>query len=98
MKSPVELHGILDSLRALDEASTTGGVTSLFLETEISENGSELRINGNPPGLIHFARAVLEVAAKAFDGAHQHFDESEGLDHCDLPVVIRLKPAERDEA
>ncbi len=64
-----------------------------FLEIEKAESdgGEELRINGNRQGLIHFARLVLEVAEKDYEGSHQHLDEHGNVDRCDMPVVIVLK-------
>lgn len=47
-------------------------------------------------GLVHLARLVLEVAAKEFVGAHQHFDQAGELDTCDMPLTIVLKSAEWD--
>ena len=91
------LDDVLDLLRRLDDASVdVNGATSQFLEVRRSPAGDVVSVNGNQDGLVHFARLVLEVAAKGFFGAHQHFDEAGELDTCEVPLVIALSPAEWD--
>ncbi|WP_425599765.1 Imm32 family immunity protein [Frateuria flava] len=53
-------------------------------------------VSGNQEGLVHFARLVLEVASKGFNGAHQHLDRHSVLDECDIPLVIAFKNAPWD--
>jgi len=95
-KSP-SLQEVLELLRRVDDASVhADGATTLFLEVRKSLQGEGLSVNGNQDGLVHFARLVIEVAAKGFAGAHQHFDEAGELDACEVPLAICLKPAEWD--
>ncbi len=96
MTIPGELARIVEELRKVDERAVKDGVSRHFLETEMSGDGSELRINGNPEGLIYFARSVLEVVQAGLEGGHQHFDANGILDRCDRPVVVRLKAADWD--
>jgi len=91
MNNKIDLSELLDQTRALDDASILNETSDQFLELVRSIDGSEIRINGNAQGLVHFARRVLEVAAKDFDGAHEHFDELSGFDHCDVPLIVRKK-------
>jgi hypothetical protein len=94
-----ELAEILEKLRSVDDSAVSGGVSTQFLEVAgISEkNGGELHITGNPQGLVHFARLILDIAVKGYEGAHVHLDESANLDKCDVPVVVSLKAAEWDQ-
>jgi hypothetical protein len=91
------LDDVLDLLRRLDDAAVDAyGATSQFLEVRKGPAGDGVSVNGNRDGLVHFARLVLEVAAKDFSGAHQHFDEAGELDTCEVPLAITLSPAEWD--
>jgi len=96
MHVPSELTHVIDQLRRIDEQSIHEGVSTQFLEFELSTAHNELRINGNPGGLVQFARAILQVVARGHDGAHQHFDEAGIVDRCDIPIVVCLKPAPWD--
>ena len=96
LKTPPELFRLLEQIREIDQSAIKGGTSSQFLETRRSVDGDEVRINGNPAGLIHFARSVLEVVAHAQEGSHHHFDAAESLDHCEVPIVVTLKGAEWD--
>ena len=93
---PPSLHDLLEMLRCLDNASVRAdGAATLFLEVRKGSQGEGVSVNGNRDGLVHLARLVVEVAAKDFAGAHQHFDDT-GLDTCEVPLTIGLKPAEWD--
>lgn len=94
---PVSLHEVLELLRRLDDASIgADGTATQFLEVRKGPQDEAISVNGNRDGLVHLARLVLEVAAKDFVGAHQHFDEAGELDTCEVPLTIGLKPAEWD--
>lgn len=89
---------VLGLLRKLDDASVDAdAVTGQFLEVLKQPPGGGVSINGNRAGLVHLARQIFEVAARGFAGAHQHFDEAAGLDSCEVPLAIVLKPAEWDD-
>jgi hypothetical protein len=91
------LNEVLELVHSLDASSIEpDGTTNLFLELRKSSGGDGVRINGNREGLVHFARLILDVAAKDFDGAHQHFDDAGEMDTCEAPLVISLKSAEWD--
>lgn len=91
------LTSVLKMLRLLDDNSvSTDEKTSQFLEVVKSQQDEGVIINGNTNGLVRLARLVLEVAAKDFAGAHQHFDDVGELDTCEVPLTIVLKPAEWD--
>lgn len=94
---PPSLHEVLELLRRLDDTSvSTDRAATQFLEVRKGPQNEAISVNGNRDGLVHFARLVLEVAAKDFVGAHQHLDESGELDTCEIPLTIGLKPAEWD--
>lgn len=94
----VSLESVLSLLRALDDSSLTpDGSTTQFLEIKREDSIGGLAIGGNVGGLVHFARLVLDVAKKAYQGAHQHVDEHGGADICEVPLVIRFQPAAWDE-
>ena len=94
---PPSLHEVLQLLRRLDDTSVgTDGTTTQFLEIRKGAQDEGVSVNGNRDGLVHLARLVLEVAARDFVGAHQHFDEAGELDTCEVPLSIGLKPAEWD--
>ena len=94
---PPTLRDVLEVLRQLDDASVTAdSVATQFLEVRKEPQGEGVSVNGNRDGLVHLARLVLEVAAKGFAGAHQHFDEAGELDACEVPLAIALKSAEWD--
>lgn len=90
----VSLETVLSLMRALDGSSLAAdGSTNQFLEIKKEENSDGVIIGGNVGGLVHFARLMLEIASKGYLGAHQHVDESEGADICEMPIVIRFEPA-----
>jgi hypothetical protein len=90
---------VLGLLRRLDDDSVDADAkTDQFLEVRKQPPGDGVSINGNRAGLVHLARLVLEVAARGFSGAHQHFDEAGELDSCEVPLAITLKFAEWDAA
>lgn len=94
---PPSLHDVLELLRRADDASVQAdGAATLLLEVRKSPQGEGISVNGNQAGLVHFARLVMEVAAKGFAGAHQHFDEAGELDACEVPLAIGFKLAEWD--
>ena len=94
----VSLEAVLSLVRALDDSSLTPeGSSTQFLEIKREESIGGLAIGGNVGGLVHFARLVLEVAKKGYQGAHQHVDENGGADTCEMPLVIRFQPAAWDE-
>ncbi len=74
MSTTDELHTVLGgwiqnigwSRRVVKE----NGGSGKFLEVEHSPAGDEVRISGNMQGLISFAKAVLEVAAKGIRVEH----------------------------
>jgi hypothetical protein len=96
MQVPSDLLPVVEQLHKIDALAIDNGVSRHFLEIEKAPDCSELRINGNPQGLIHLARAVLDVAITGLEGAHHHFDSSGIVDRTDLPVVVRLKAADWD--
>jgi hypothetical protein len=96
MKFPADAAHMLDQIRRIDAAGTKDGVSRKFLEVRQPKSEDAIYVSGNVEGLIHFARAVLDIAAKGFEGAHHHFDEHGVLDHCDIPIVVSLKAAEWD--
>lgn len=97
MSTREDVQRIADQLRRIDSLAIEGNVSRHFLEIEKSADGREIRINGNMEGLIHFATAVLDVATKAIEGAHHHFDESGMVDRADVSLVVRLKAAVWEE-
>jgi hypothetical protein len=92
----LKLKTITDELVQIDALATQNGVSTHYLESELSSDRQEIRINGNQAGLIHLARIALILASEKIEGSHQHFDESGVLDRCDLPFVVRFKAAEWD--
>lgn len=95
--SSVSLNSVLQMLRLLDNGSINANYTSTqFLEIVKGQQDEGVIINGNTNGLVRLARLVVEVAAKDFAGAHQHFDDIGELDTCEVPLTIVLKPAEWD--
>jgi hypothetical protein len=91
------LDEVLDLVRTLDDSSVgLDGTTGQFLEVRRGASDQVVSVNGNVGGLVHLARLVLEVAAKGFVGAHQHFDEAGEADVCEVPLVVCFKPAEWD--
>jgi hypothetical protein len=96
MQHSVEFMELLTQIRKLDDASIRGDVSRQFLEIQTSPDQSEVTLNGNCEGLVHFARLVLDVAGRNFEGAHAHFDASGELDRCDLPLIVSLKAAAWD--
>jgi len=94
---PPSVLDVLNLLRRLDDVSVgAGGTTTQFLEVRKGPENEGVSVNGNRNGLVHLARLVLEVAAKDFVGAHQHFDEAGELDICEVPLAVVLKAADWD--
>jgi hypothetical protein len=92
---PLSLREVLELLRQLDDTSVgADGTSSQFLEVKRGPRDGAISVNGNRDGLVHLARLILEVAAKDFVGAHQHFDNAGELDTCEAPLTIVLKLAE----
>src|SRR3981081_325182 len=96
LRMPPGLTTLLDQLRLIDESALNKGTSRHFLQIERSPDGLEVRIIGNPEGLIHFARSVLDVVATGAEGSHHHFDSVGIADKCDIPIVVSLKAAEWD--
>lgn len=94
MNEVVKVKNIIESLRAIDDSFIKDSVATQFIE--VLNKNNEIQINGNFEGLLHVALKVLEVATKNEEGTHHHFDETELLDKCDLPIVVSYKRADWD--
>jgi hypothetical protein len=93
--SEPSLGDILEQVTALDQTSTPGGISRVFVE--VRDTGTrEVSVRANAEGLIYLARRLLELAASTVPGKHVHIDTAGMADHCDRDLVLARWPAPWD--
>jgi hypothetical protein len=83
------LHQMAAKLRGLESSLD---LSTLRLEIRAGADGREVIIGGNEMGLVYFARLIIDVADRGFAGAHQHVDEHNGADPCEVPIIVGFLP------
>jgi hypothetical protein len=62
----------------------------------ITQDGNEILVKGNRPGLVTLARHLLTLAQPGVpQGAHMHLDEFNGLEPGSTELIIELVEEER---
>ena len=64
-----------------------GGAEDAFVE--IRDNGQEVIIGGNRPGLLGLVLHILALAERDSRGAHFHLDAHSGADVAERALVFR---------
>jgi len=89
------IEDVLSDLRSLDEESSKGGVSRVYVE--VRDTGArEVAVRANREGLIALAAQLVALAVKPTSGKHAHIDEASIADHCDRDLVLVYVPAPWD--